>query len=84
MRTDFAHLASRDMIWLMEPVSSLNSIMLNLPTQDAVPGTGITKSVSLALKDGHSMLIKSVLLFLIFVPNMMSMELVLPASVDTT
>ena len=83
-KTDFAHLVSRDMIWLMEPVFSLLSIMPNLLTQDVVHGIGTTKFVSLVLKDGHSMLIKSVLLFLIFVPNMMSMEPVLPASVDTT
>ena len=76
-------LASKDMIWLMEPASSHHSTTPNPPTQDVLIGTGITKSAWLAPKDGLSMLIQFVPLFLTFVLLMMPQVLVLHASRDT-
>ena len=67
----------------MELVNSLPSTLPSLLTQDVLIGTGTTKSAWLAPKDGLSMLIQFVPLFLTFVLLMMPQVLVLHASRDT-
>ena len=71
-----ALLASRDTILRKEPVSSQASITLIPLIQDAEHGTGITKSVSPALKDGSSMIRKSAFQFLTNALQVMQMETV--------
>ena len=65
-------------------VFSQNLITLNLLIQDVLPGIGTTKSVSLALKIGSSMLIKFASQFLTNVNHTLKTEIVLHATKDTT
>jgi hypothetical protein len=83
MQLEIALLATRDMISKKEPVSSQASITLIPLIQDAEHGTGITKSVSPALKDGSSMIRKSAFQFLTNALQVMKMETVWPAIKDT-
>ena len=65
-------------------VFSQNLITLNLLIQDVLPGIGTTKSVSLALKIGSSMLTEFAFPFLINVNHTLRTEIVLHATKDTT
>ncbi len=76
--------ASRDMTLRKVPVSSLTSTMPSPPIQDAEHGIGTTKSAFPALKDGFSMLTRSVSQCLTTVPLMTIKETALPASRDMT
>jgi hypothetical protein len=71
-----ASLATKDTTLRKEPVSSQASITLTPLIQDAVPGTGIIKSVFHALQDGSSMIKKSVFQFQTNALQVMPMETV--------
>ena len=77
-------LVIKDMILNKDNVCSLNSIMLDRLIWDVLPGIGITKSVSLALKIGSSTKTKSVFQYLINVklmPIMVTVPLVIKAMI---
>ena len=76
MQLETALLASRDTTLRKEPVFSQASITLTPLIQDVEHGTGTTKSVSPALKDGSSMIRKSAFPFLTNALQVMQMETV--------
>ena len=76
--------ASRDMTSRKENASSLISTTPTPLIQDAVNGIGTTKSASLALTNGFSMIIRSACQFLTNALLTMPLEPVLPASRDMT
>ena len=81
--TELASPATRDMTSRKEHVSSLTQITPSPPILDAVSGTGTTKSVSHALRDGLPTLTRSACPFLTNAPQAIALEPALLATRDT-